>query len=86
VIYVAESETAAQAAGRQFAISAARSGGRDRQLRSQLGQSRSPLARYEVWLLELVHREPDLKLDEIQGRRLNEHQRKAGIGRRDKIY
>jgi hypothetical protein len=43
------------------------------------GQSRSPLKQYEQWLLDLVRQEPDLTLEEIQGRLLDEHQRKAGI-------
>jgi transposase len=48
--------------------------------RSVKGQSRSPLKKHEEWLLELVRREPDLTLEEIQRRLLNERQQKAGIG------
>jgi hypothetical protein len=32
------------------------------------------------WLLELVRREPDLTLEEIQCRLLDERQQKAGLG------
>jgi transposase len=43
-------------------------------------QSRSPLRAYEAWLLDLVRREPDLTLEEIRLRLLDEHGHKAGIG------
>jgi len=87
VIHVVESGAAARAAARQFAIgdsTAIRWAKRWRETgsfkaNSVKGQSRSPLKRYEQWLLELVRREPDLTLEEIQGRLLDEHQRKAGI-------
>jgi transposase len=42
--------------------------------------SRSPLKKHEAWLLELVRQEPDLTLEEIQRRLLDEHQQKAGLG------
>jgi transposase len=48
--------------------------------RSVRGQSRSPLKKHEDWLLELVRREPDLTLEEIQRRLLDERQQKAGLG------
>src|SRR5215468_8189580 len=51
-----------------------------RSSRPREGQSRSPLKKYELWLLELVRREPDLTLEEIQCRLLDERQRKAGLG------
>jgi transposase len=87
VIHVVESGAAARAAARQFAIgdsTAIRWAKRWRETgsfeaKSVKGQSRSPLKRYEEWLLELVRREPDLTLEEIRGRLLDEHQRKAGI-------
>jgi transposase len=87
VIHVVESGTAARAAARQFAIgdsTAIRWAKRWRETgsfeaKSVKGQSRSPLKRYEAWLLELVRREPDLTLEEIKGRLLDEHQRTAGI-------
>ena len=48
--------------------------------RSVRGQSRSPLKKHEDWLLELVRQEPDLTLEEIQRRLLDERQQKAGLG------
>jgi transposase len=48
--------------------------------KSNKGQSRSPLKKHEEWLLELVRQEPDLTLEEIQRRLLDERQQKAGIG------
>jgi transposase len=48
--------------------------------RSAKGQSRSPLKQHEEWLLDLVRQEPDLTLEEIQRRLLDERQQKAGIG------
>src|ERR1700687_3157914 len=48
--------------------------------RSVRGQSRSPLKKHENWLLELVRGEPDLTLEEIQRRLLEERQQKAGLG------
>jgi transposase len=47
--------------------------------RSVRGQSRSPLKKHEAWLLELVRGEPDLTLEEIQRRLLEERQQKAGL-------
>jgi transposase len=44
------------------------------------GRSRSPLEADRDWLLELVGRQPDLTLEEIQARLLEERRRKAGIG------
>jgi transposase len=49
------------------------------EIKSIKGQSRSPLKK-EEWLLELVRQEPDLTLEEIQRRLLDECQQKAGIG------
>jgi hypothetical protein len=40
--------------------------------------SRSPLKKHEEWLLELVRREPDLTLEEIQCRLRDERLQKAG--------
>jgi transposase len=48
--------------------------------RSAKGQSRSPLKKHEEWLLDLARQEPDLTLEEIQRRLLDERQQKAGIG------
>jgi transposase len=48
--------------------------------RSVRGQSRSPPKKHEDRLLELVRREPDLTLEEIQRRLLDERQQKAGLG------
>jgi transposase len=88
VIQVVEGGAAARAAARQFVIgnsTAIRWVQRWRETgsieaKSIKGQSRSPLKRHEEWLLELVRREPDLTLEEIQGRLLDERQQKAGIG------
>jgi transposase len=43
-------------------------------------QSQSRLKEPEEWLLELVRRDPDLTLEEIQRRLLDERQQKTGIG------
>jgi transposase len=88
VIQVVESGAAARAAARQFVIgdsTAIRWVKRWRQTgsaeaKSIRGQSRSPLKRHEEWLFELVRREPDLTLEEIQSRLLEQRQQKAGIG------
>ncbi len=87
VIHVVEGGAAARAAARQFAIgdsTAIRWAKRWRETgsfaaRSVKGQSRSPLKHYEQWLLNLVRQEPDLTLEEIQKRLLDEHQHRAGI-------
>jgi transposase len=79
---------AARAAARQFVIgdsTAIRWVKRWRETgsveaKSVKGQSRSPLKRHEEWLLDLVRREADLTLEEIQSRLLDERQQKAGIG------
>jgi transposase-like protein len=76
VIHVVEGGAAARAAARKFAIgdsTAIRWAKRWRETgsfeaKSNKGQSRSPLKHYEEWLLDLVRREPDLTLGEIQGR------------------
>ena len=88
VIHVVESGVAARAAARQFVIgdaTAIRWVKRWRETgsveaKSIKGQSRSPLKRHEEWLLDLVRQEPDLTLEEIQRRLLDERQQKAGIG------
>jgi transposase len=88
VIQVVENGAAARAAARQFVIgdsTAIRWVRRWRETgsveaKSIKGQSRSPLKRHEEWLLELVRREADLTLEEIQRRLLDERQQKAGIG------
>src|SRR5256885_13688862 len=88
VIQVVEGGAAARAAARQFVIgdsTAIRWAKRWRETgsyeaKSNKGQSRSPLKKYELWLLELVRREPDLTLGEIQCRPLDERQQKAGLG------
>jgi len=88
VIQIVESGAAARAAARQFVIgdsTAIRWVKRWRETgsfeaKSLKGRSRSPLKRHEEWLLELVRREPDLTLEEIQRRLLDERQQKAGIG------
>ena len=88
VIQVVEGGTAARAAARQFVIgvsTAIRWAKRWRETgsfeaKSNKGQSRSPLKRQEEWLLELVRLEPDLTLEEIQRRLLDERQHKAGLG------
>ena len=88
VINVVESGVAARAAARRFVIgdaTAIRWVKRWRETgsveaKSIKGQSRSPLKRHEEWLLDLVRQEPDLTLEEIQRRLLDERQQKAGIG------
>jgi transposase len=88
VIQVVENGAAARAAARQFVIgdsTAIRWVRRWRETgsveaKSIKGQSRSPLKRHEEWLLELVRREADLTLEEIQRRLLDERQQRAGIG------
>ena len=88
VIQVVESGGAARAAARQFLVgdsTAIRWAQRWRatgsvEARSNKGQSRSPLKQHEPWLLELVRQEPDLTLEEIQGRLLDQRQHKAGLG------
>jgi transposase len=88
VIHVVESGVAARAAARQFVIgdaTAIRWVKRWRETgsveaKSIKGQSRSPLKRHEEWLLDLVRQEPDLTLEEIQRRLLDERSQKAGIG------
>ena len=88
VIQVVESGVAARAAARQFVIgdsTAIRWAKRWRETgsveaRSNKGQSRSPLKHHEQWLLDLVRREPDLTLEEIQRRLLDEREHKAGLG------
>ncbi len=88
VIEVVESGVAARAAARQFVIgdsTAIRWAKRWRetgsyQAKSNRGQSRSPLKQYEGWLLALVRQEPDLTLEEIQARLLEQHQHKTGLG------
>ena len=47
--------------------------------KSNRGQSRSPLKKHEEWLLDLVRQEPDLTLEEIQCRLLEEREQKAAI-------
>jgi transposase len=88
VIQVVEGGAAARAAARQFVIgdaTAIRWAKRWRETgsfeaKSNKGQSRSPLKKHEEWLLGLVRQEPDLTLEEIQRRLLEEHQQKAGLG------
>jgi transposase len=88
VIQVVEGGAAARAAARQFAVgdsTAVRWAKRWRETgsyeaKSNKGQSRSPLRNHKEWLLDLVRREPDLTLEEIQHRLLDERQQKAGIG------
>lgn len=88
VIQVVESGVAARAAARQFVIgdsTAIRWAKRWRETgsyeaKSNRGKSRSPLKQHEEWLLALVRQEPDLTLEEIQARLLEERQRKAGLG------
>ena len=88
VIEVVESGVAARAAARQFMIGDStsirwvkrwRETG-SAEAKSIKGQSRSPLKRHEEWLLDLVRREPDLTLAEIQCRLLDEREQKAGLG------
>jgi len=88
VIQVVDSGAAARAAARQFVIgnsTAIRWAKRWRETgsfeaKSNRGQSRSPLKKHEEWLLGLVRQEPDLTLEEIQRRLLDERQQKAGLG------
>jgi transposase len=88
VIRVVEKGSAARAAARQFEIgdsTAIRWVKRWRDTGSAAakpvgGRSRSPLKRYEHWLLDLVGQEPDLTLEEIRDRLFDEHEHKAGIG------
>jgi transposase len=88
VIQVVESGIAARAAARQFVIgdsTAIRWAKRWRETgsveaKSNKGQSRSPFKRHQEWLLELVQQEPDLTLEEIQRRLLDQRQHKAGLG------
>jgi len=88
VIQVVESGAAARAAARQFVIgnsTAIRWAKRWRETgsfeaKSNRGRSRSPLEKHEEWLLGLVRQEPDLTLEEIQHRLLDERQQKAGLG------
>ena len=87
VIRVVEKGAAARAAARQFEIgdaTAIRWVKRWRETgsveaKSLKGQSRSPLKRHEQWLLALVQEHPDMTLEEIQRRLLDECNRKAGI-------
>jgi transposase len=80
VIDVVESGSSARAAAQQFVIgisTAIRWAKRWREtgsgaVRSNRGQSRSPLKRHEEWLLDLAGREPNLTLKEIQRRLLDE--------------
>jgi transposase len=88
VIQVVEGGGSARAAARQFVIgnsTAIRWAKRWRETgsvaaKSNKGQSRSPLKHHEEWLLELVRCEPDLTLEEIQRRLLDERGHKAGLG------
>lgn len=88
VIQVVEGGAAARAAARQFVIgdsTAIRWAKRWRETgsfeaKSNRGQSRSPLKKQEEWLLELVRQEPDLTLEEIQSRLLEQRSQKAGLG------
>jgi transposase len=88
VIRVVEGGVSARAAARQFVVgdsTAIRWAKRWRETgsveaKSNKGQSRSPLKHHEEWLLELVRCEPDLTLEEIQGRLLDVRQHKAGLG------
>jgi len=88
VIQVVEGGAAARAAARQFVIgdsTAIRWTKRWRETgsyeaKSNRGQSRSPLKKHEEWLLALVRQEPDLTLEEIRSRLLDERGQKAGLG------
>jgi transposase len=88
VIRVVERGSAARAAARQFEIgdsTAIRWVKRwketgSRAAKPATGHSRSPLKEHEQWLLDLVGREPDLTLEEIRARLLDEREHKAGIG------
>ena len=88
VIRVVEGGAAVRAATRQFVIGVStairwakcwRATG-SFGAKSNKGQSRSPLKKHEEWLLGLVRQEPDLTLEEIQRRLLDECQQKAGLG------
>jgi transposase len=88
VIQVVEGGAAARAAARQFVIGNATAIRWVRrwketgsfEAKSTKGQSRSPLKKHEEWLLDLVRQEPDLTLEEIQRRLLEERRQKAGLG------
>ena len=88
MIRVVEGGAAARAAARQFVIgdaTAIRWAQRWRETgsfeaKSNKGHSRSSLKKHEEWLLALVRQEPDLTLEEIQRRLLEERQQKAGLG------
>ena len=88
VIQVVEGGAAARAAARQFVIGNSTAirwtkrwrGTGNFEAKSNKSQSRSPLKNLEEWLLGLVGQEPDLTLEEIQRRLLDERQQKAGIG------
>src|SRR5260221_10522161 len=88
VIKVVEGGEAARAAARQFVIgdsTSIRWTKRWREIgsfeaKSNKGQSRSPLKKHEEWLRELVRQQPDLTLEEIQRRLLDERQQKGGLG------
>lgn len=88
VIRVVEQGAAARAAARQFVIAnstAIRWVQEWRETGSAEAKpakrwSRSPLEKHAEWLLGLIRAEPDLTLEEIQRRLLDEHQQKAGIG------
>lgn len=88
VIQVVEDGAAARAAARQFVIGNATAIRWVRrwketgsfEAKSTKGQSRSPLKKHEEWLLDLVRQEPDLTLEEIQHRLLEERQQKVGLG------
>lgn len=88
VIRVVAKGSAARAAARQFEIgdsTAIRWVKRWKETgsaaaKAATGHSRSPLRKQEQWLLDLVGREPDLTLEEIRHRLLDERAHKAGIG------
>lgn len=83
-----EGGAAARAAARQFVIGDATAIRWDKRWReagsfeakSNKGKSRSPLKKHEEWLLAQVKQEPDLTLEEIQRRLLEQCEQKAGIG------
>jgi transposase len=88
VIGLVEKGSAARAAGRHFEIgeaTAIRWVQRWKETGSALAKPitrrrTSPLEAYAQWLLGLVDREPDLTLEEIQRRLLEQQGHKAGIG------
>ena len=88
VIQVVAGGAAARAAARQFVIGdRQRSGGRSNGGRPGVsrpdptgGRADRRSNSMKEWLLDSVRREPDLTLEEIQGRLLDERQRTAGIG------